>query len=1184
MSVALMDHNWTSKKAFGPILEGQSLSVPLMLCYASSIKFKPAVRYFRWSKHLSCLHTGADFTSKKDIRCESISVEKEYIVAYVEFKQTNGSLLLTIKPYIKVANYLLCNVEIACGNKDGEIERKRIAAGETAKLISISSRSEPQMSVLVKGLKYSAPIRIREEESAGYPVQYHLYDKEKQLSLVVSMTVTGSPEEGYTATLFSRSALLDRTGLNASIATNCMQLDIVRRTYPVQVVAKAGEESSSHVQTEAKINSARSGAASSSNALVTDFEVMSSDSKYELKQCNIGDDVYTDSDWKWSFLPAQLRGVEFIRTPVGDCRLRTRALVRFNVSSSCIVILLIDSKVSQPKWIQEDGFHSLAQHAVARKIVRGVLKEIHYTLVGRLAQAGESVMLKGNWSRQVGAMYCACILAAPIDTDLPSSNRSAEATDQILAQLQFDDKFNLSDACDRWAEGDRGVTLFHSDDDNLVFGLKKGAAWAEPIIMQHKVKSTGAFTIVDWDTSACYHLSYSADVMPGVFKETHLLKLVHRFVIVNHLEENLMVLQRGGRPQDAMVMTPYHSEPYHSSVHGANPTSLIFRSASTGWSLGSVDISEIGTSVLHLPRLAKEDVSNMGIVINIDVKLAEADENCSVVVVVWQSTLEGHMALSVRNETDIPITIRQADVNFEYSSDDPQLFDVCIPPCRWVPYGWTDLDCGQNILVTVGTTLEDEDVGSTRRRRVASISFLKAGESLRLPDSTGRMGSQGEVILSVLVSKRGGRVLRVFRQSSELFTSVGEEEGVENDYDDKASVELFSEDLDSIALMQRKQQRSNTSTDFFCHFPSVCISLVLDKPVRREFMHATVSDIETRLENYGSVSSVEFTVADLQVDNHSETAVYPVFMHGYKKFEWNRRRQAQSQSTTGSTSSFRALLNNSQSTNLGSMRSSSTDSMGVDTLGSDQNAPLLQFSVIKEILPSTSTPIYKYVGFRMMPLAIETDSSTVQLLYYDLYLDLKYLSADQALASKQPSQWIEKFNREIMAPVHQIRYVDTFKAQEKVLATKLYFKQLVIHPLKIIITFIQSPFPRKETEESTVLNIITTLAGFDRLKLKLKSFQVEDALESRSSLINHISNNIIEDLQSQIGQIAGSLALFGSPVGFANKIGHGVKAFFYEPYQGLVHSPQEFIVGIGKGTSSLISEVVSGAMNSTGMF
>ena len=35
----------------------------------------------------------------------------------------------------------------------------------------------------------------------------------------------------------------------------------------------------------------------------------------------------------------------------------------------------------------------------------------------------------------------------------------------------------------------------------------------------------------------------------------------------------------------------------------------------------------------------------------------------------------------------------------------------------------------------------------------------------------------------------------------------------------------------------------------------------------------------------------------------------------------------------------------------------------------------------------------------------------------------------------------------------------------------------------------------------------------------------------------------------------GSLSVIGSPIGFARKVGSGVKSFFYEPYQGL---PCEF--------------------------
>ena len=54
----------------------------------------------------------------------------------------------------------------------------------------------------------------------------------------------------------------------------------------------------------------------------------------------------------------------------------------------------------------------------------------------------------------------------------------------------------------------------------------------------------------------------------------------------------------------------------------------------------------------------------------------------------------------------------------------------------------------------------------------------------------------------------------------------------------------------------------------------------------------------------------------------------------------------------------------------------------------------------------------------------------------------------------------------------------------------------------------------------------------------------------------------------------GSLTVLGSPMGFARKVGSGVKSFFYEPYQGAVLGPQDFVVGLGRGTSHLLANVV----------
>jgi len=87
-------------------------------------------------------------------------------------------------------------------------------------------------------------------------------------------------------------------------------------------------------------------------------------------------------------------------------------------------------------------------------------------------------------------------------------------------------------------------------------------------------------------------------------------------------------------------------------------------------------------------------------------------------------------------------------------------------------------------------------------------------------------------------------------------------------------------------------------------------------------------------------------------------------------------------------------------------------------------------------------------------------------------------------------------------------------------------------------------------------------------------------MESISSLNDIVINLIKSDIQSQLAEIAGSITMIGSPIGFARKVGSGVKAFFYEPYLGAVHGSHHFFIGLGRGTSHLFSNVVTGAMDS----
>ena len=56
--------------------------------------------------------------------------------------------------------------------------------------------------------------------------------------------------------------------------------------------------------------------------------------------------------------------------------------------------------------------------------------------------------------------------------------------------------------------------------------------------------------------------------------------------------------------------------------------------------------------------------------------------------------------------------------------------------------------------------------------------------------------------------------------------------------------------------------------------------------------------------------------------------------------------------------------------------------------------------------------------------------------------------------------------------------------------------------------------------------------------------------------------------------------MIGNPIGLVDKVGTGVMELFSEPAKGLLKSPKDFAVGMGKGVKSLYKNVVGGGMES----
>jgi vacuolar protein sorting-associated protein 13A/C len=122
-------------------------------------------------------------------------------------------------------------------------------------------------------------------------------------------------------------------------------------------------------------------------------------------------------------------------------------------------------------------------------------------------------------------------------------------------------------------------------------------------------------------------------------------------------------------------------------------------------------------------------------------------------------------------------------------------------------------------------------------------------------------------------------------------------------------------------------------------------------------------------------------------------------------------------------------------------------------------------------------------------------------------------------------------------------------------ANKLYFESLVIHPIKLKLSFAPSTCPRSQRTLNRIpayrsLRRIQNVGTVEDFEIKINSFIVNNAMESLGSLQSRILAKIKRDMQAHLVQIAGnlfgSLSLLGKPAGLYKNIGSGVQDFFYE--------------------------------------
>uniref|UniRef100_A0A663N308 Vacuolar protein sorting 13 homolog A n=1 Tax=Athene cunicularia TaxID=194338 RepID=A0A663N308_ATHCN len=108
-------------------------------------------------------------------------------------------------------------------------------------------------------------------------------------------------------------------------------------------------------------------------------------------------------------------------------------------------------------------------------------------------------------------------------------------------------------------------------------------------------------------------------------------------------------------------------------------------------------------------------------------------------------------------------------------------------------------------------------------------------------------------------------------------------------------------------------------------------------------------------------------------------------------------------------------------------------------------------------------------------------------------------------------------------------------------------------------------------------SIGATLTDVQDVVFKLAFFELSYHLcttqQLQSAVVRHYSKQAIKQMYVLIL----GLDVLGNPFGFIRGLSEGVEAFFYEPYQGAIQGPEEFIEGMALGLKALVGGAVAGA-------
>ncbi|XP_073908196.1 intermembrane lipid transfer protein VPS13A isoform X3 [Castor canadensis] len=196
--------------------------------------------------------------------------------------------------------------------------------------------------------------------------------------------------------------------------------------------------------------------------------------------------------------------------------------------------------------------------------------------------------------------------------------------------------------------------------------------------------------------------------------------------------------------------------------------------------------------------------------------------------------------------------------------------------------------------------------------------------------------------------------------------------------------------------------------------------------------------------------------------------------------------------------------------------------------------------------------VYALAG--LMTEAEVTEKTEIELFHKDIEAFEEYETV--SLVDQSPVSLYEYFH---ISPIKLHLSVSLSSGREEAKDSEHRGGFIAVHSLNLLLKSIGATL-------TDVQDVVFKLAFFEL------NYQFHTTSELQSEVIRHYSKQAIKQMYVLIL----GLDVLGNPFGLIREFSEGVEAFFYEPYQGAIQGPEEFVEGMALGFKALVGGAVGG--------